>query len=124
VAPADAPDGLPEKLVKYVPAETLAFFVAVSAAVGSEHEIWLIAVCLVAALGTPAYLWITAPTGSTAPRSYFYVLALVAFVCWALGTSGPLQSLVGIPQNLAGVVLAVGAFVIPLTDSILQKLKV
>ena len=117
------PDGLPEKLVKYVPAETVAFFVAVSAAVGTQHEGWLIALFIIGALGTPAYLWAVAPSGSAAPHPYFYALAIIAFVCWALGTSGSTQSLFGLSQNLGGVVLASAAFVIPLADSVLQKLK-
>lgn len=45
-------------------------------------------------------------------------------MCWMLGTSGPVESLVGISQNLGGVVLGIGAFLIPVTDSVLTKLNV
>jgi hypothetical protein len=117
-------DGLPEKLVKYVPAESLAFFVPISAAIGTSDEAWLIAVAIVALLGTPLYLWVAAPSGPTAPRPHFYLLAVIAFACWALGTSGSIQSLVGIGQTLGGVVLGIGAFAIPLIDAALEKLKV
>jgi hypothetical protein len=61
-AAGGAEDGLPEKLVKYVPAETLAFFVPVCAAVGTGHKGWLIAIIVVAAIGTLAYLWQAAPS--------------------------------------------------------------
>lgn len=54
---ATAEDGLPEKLVKYVPAETLAFFVPVCAAIGTAQEGWLIAAIIIALIGTPGYLW-------------------------------------------------------------------
>jgi hypothetical protein len=119
-----AGDGLPEKLVKYVPAETIGFFVPVSAAVGTGNEGWLIAVVVVALLGTPAYLFQMAPeTPASKPRAHYYVLAEIALVCWMLGTSSAVQSWVGISQTLGGVVLAIGTFAIPITDGVLTKLK-
>lgn len=119
-----AGDGLPEKLVKYVPAETIGFFVPVSAAVGTGNEGWLIAVVVVALLGTPAYLFQMAPeTPASKPRVHYYVLAEIALVCWMLGTSSAVQSWVGISQTLGGVVLAIGTFAIPITDGVLTKLN-
>jgi hypothetical protein len=118
-------DGLPEKLVKYVPAETLAFFVPAAAAIGTKNEGWLIAVIVVALIGTPAYLWQAAPSvpPTAKPRFYFYFLAEIALACWILGTSGPVESWVGITPTLGGIVLGIGAFLIPVTDGVLAKLK-
>lgn len=126
-AAAEAPPGdrLPDKLVKYVPAETLAFFVPISAAIGSGDEGWLIAVIAIAALGTLGYLWQAAPDrGSVqAPRIHFYVLAEIALVCWMLGTSGPAEKLVGISQSHGGILLGIAAFLVPVTDGVLNRLK-
>jgi hypothetical protein len=115
-------DGLPEALVKYVPAETLAFFVPVSAAIGTGQEAGLIAVMIVAALGSLLYLWVQAPKPPAAPKFYFYLLAELALACWMLGTSGAVQDLVGVGQTAGGVVLLSGTFLIPLADRALEKL--
>lgn len=69
----------------------------------------------------PGYLWAAAPKGPEAPRWYFYLLAMVAFACWALGTSGPLESLIGISQTVGGVILGLGTFLIPLVDGTFAK---
>ena len=45
-------DSLPERLVKYVPAETLAFFVPVAALLGDDHRPWLIVALIVGVIGT------------------------------------------------------------------------
>lgn len=116
-------DGLPEKLVKYVPAETLAFFVPISAAIGSSEEGTLIALIAIAAIGTPLYLWVAAlkaPAGEK-PRFYFYILAEIALACWLLGTSGPTQTLVGVSATLGGVILAAAAFLVPVTDEVIAQ---
>jgi hypothetical protein len=121
-APASG-DGLPEKLVKYVPAETLAFFVPVAAAIGAGKEAALIAATIVAALGSPLYLWVAASKVAAAetPTLHFYILAEGALLCWMLGTSGSVQSLVGVSATVGGVVLAGAAFLVPVIDEALTK---
>jgi hypothetical protein len=116
-------DGLPEKLIKYVPAETLAFFVPVAAAIGTGKEGALIAAIIVAAVGSPLYLWVAGSKAAVAerPKLHFYILAEIALACWVLGTSGSVQSLVGVGETLGGVVLAGAAFLIPVTDEVLTK---
>jgi len=58
---AHAGDNLPEKLVKYVPAEALAFFVPAAAGLGSDRKIWLIVIFVVGLAGTIGYLWNRGP---------------------------------------------------------------
>jgi hypothetical protein len=117
-------DGLPERLVKYVPAETLAFFVPLAAALGPDRGPWLITIVVAGAVGTAGYLWVagqrTRP--DERPLPHFYVLAILAFLCWALGTSGGVAGLVGLDQTEAGVVLGLAVFLIPLLDEVLNRL--
>lgn len=116
-------DGLPEKLIKYVPAEALAFFVPVAAAIGTGKESALIAAIIVAAVGSPLYLWVAASKATAAekPKLHFYILAEAALVCWMLGTSGSVQALVGVSATVGGVVLAGAAFLVPVIDEALTK---
>jgi hypothetical protein len=116
---------LPEKLAKYVPAETLAFFVPVSAGIGGGHDSTIALLIFVAAAGTVGYLWLN---GRKLPRDerplvHFYVLAVLAFLCWALGTSSAVASLVGADEVTSGVVLAIAVFAIPLLDGVITELR-
>jgi hypothetical protein len=117
---AQGGDGLPEKFVKYVPAETLAFFVPTAAALGTNRDGWLIAAIIVGALGTVGYLWTAAQREDEdkRPLPYFYFLAVIAYLCWALGTSGSVADLVHADRTVAGVILGAGVFLIPLADSV------
>ena len=119
--PAVAGDGLPEKLVKYVPAETLAFFVPLAAAAGTERQGFLIALLVVGVIGTVAYLWYAAralPDGQR-PLIHFYVLAPIAFLCWSIATAPNVADLIGIDSLIAAAILTGAVFLIPITDSIL-----
>jgi hypothetical protein len=123
---ADAPAGgdqLPEKLVKYIPGETLAFFVPVAAALGSDRKGWLVAVTIVAAIGTVAYLWNSASStpATERPLPHFYVLAVIAFAAWAIGTSPNIADLISVDDVVAGVILALAVFLVPLADGILNR---
>ena len=122
--PAVAGDGLPEKLVKYVPAETLAFFVPLAAAAGTDREGFLIALLVIGVIGTVAYLWYAAralPAGQR-PLIHFYVLAPLAFLCWAIATAPNVADLIGIDSLIAAAILTGAVFLIPITDSIVTWL--
>ena len=122
--PAVTGDGLPEKLVKYVPAETLAFFVPLAAAAGTDRQGFLIALLVIGIIGTVAYLWYAAralPDGQR-PLIHFYVLAPIAFLCWAIATAPNVAELIGIDSLIAAAILTGAVFLIPITDSILTWL--
>jgi hypothetical protein len=123
-APPVVGDGIPEKLVKYVPAETLAFFVPFSAAIGPERTGLLIAVLVVSAITTVGYLWWQ---GQSLPREqqplpHYYVLAVIAFACWAFATAPSVTALLGADALVAALVLAGGVALIPMTDQFLTWL--
>jgi hypothetical protein len=117
-----AGDTLPEKLVKYVPAETLAFFVPVAAGIGTERNALLIAVVVIGAIGTLAYLWWNGQSlpVKQRPLPHFFVLALIAYFCWAIATAPNVALLLGIDALIAGVILASAVFLIPVADSVLS----
>lgn len=117
-------DGLPERLVKYVPAETLAFFVPTAAAIGAERDTLLVVVLVVALVGTIGYLWLAGQRAAEdeRPLPHFYVLAGVAFLCWAIGTSANVSALVGMDTTTGGVVLGLAVFAVPLLDEVGNRL--
>jgi len=116
-------DGLPEKLAKYVPAETLAFFVPLSASLGDSRPVLLWAVIVVGLLGTIGWLWLAAQkvTSDEKPRIHFFVLSGVSFLAWTLGSSASVSKLIGIDSVAAGVILGIAVFIIPLSDGVLNK---
>jgi hypothetical protein len=118
---AESGDKFPDKLVKYVPAETLAFFTPISASLGPGRTSLLIIAIIAGIIGTPGYLWLTARRLPKAkrPTIHFYLLAIVAFACWALGTSTSVDTLVGVDTVTAGGVLTIAVFLIPLIDNLI-----
>lgn len=116
-APREAPDGVPEKIAKYVPAEVLAFFVPAASQFGdSSVRLWVLFVAALA--GTVGYLLLRR-TNETRP--FFYPLAGLAFIVWALGMSEETASLVGLSARDGQFVMAVGIFVIPLADTVIDR---
>jgi hypothetical protein len=122
--PSTGGDGFPERLVKYVPAETLAFFVPLAAVLDPDHKPWLITVLAAGAVGTVGYLWLAGRLAGPdeRPLPHFYVLSCVAFLCWAVGTSGGVAALVGLDRVEAGVLLGLAVFLVPLLDDVLNRL--
>jgi hypothetical protein len=116
-------DGLPERLVKYVPAETLAFFVPLASAIGGDRDVLLVTVLAVGLAGTVGYLWLHGQRAEpdVRPLPHFYVLSALAFLAWAIGTSGNVSALVRLDQVAAGVVLGLAVFLIPLLDEVLNR---
>ncbi|MEO6196102.1 MAG: hypothetical protein ABIS20_24035 [Thermoanaerobaculia bacterium] len=126
VAEVSQEDSYADKLVKYIPAEVIGFFIpayALATQVSGHWAQWLVlGLC---ALGTVGYLMIKAPKDAP-PRWYFYILALLSFLAWAIGTSDALTNLLqtGNDENtkLVGkLILAAAVFLIPLIDSLLTR---
>lgn len=115
VAPPQ-PDKYVDRLVKYIPPDVIAVFLALEGAVntaGAEsHAIlaWvLFGIILVA---TPFYL--VKVGGVTKPAQI--VIATVAFAVWAFAYSGPPFSLLHVDPLYSTVVLALYTFLIPLIE--------
>lgn len=115
-------DTLPERLIKYVPAETLAFFVPIAAILGANQGNVLFAALVASAIGTVGYLWLSARALPPAeqPLPHFYVLAVVAFGCWSLTTAPNVRAVFNIDETTAAVILPFSVFLIPLADGVLS----
>lgn len=114
-------DTYTERLVKYVPAEVLAFFVPISTQVG-DNKVLLWVTLVVGIAGTIGYLYLHARKQAAEEKTgwYFYPLAAIAFLAWAIGTNEQVAGLVGLSQSSRGVILGLCVFAIPLLDEILS----
>jgi uncharacterized membrane protein AbrB (regulator of aidB expression) len=119
------PDDYGDKLVKYIPAEVIAFFLPAYALAAklnnfSDRIGWLLVG--IAVLGTVGYLLVKADK-TKPPRWYFYLLAVLAFLGWAIGTTTEVAELFNLPQpELSGkLVVFVTVFFVPLVDGLLTR---
>ena len=126
-AAGDSGDGYLEKLAKYIPGEVLAFYVPILAIAGVKSDkTALFLVTAVGIVGTVVWLIANARSSSPAgqaPPVWFYVLAAVAFVAWAIGTTPELASALGLTNVLASIVLPIAVFIIPGIDLALTPKK-
>ena len=114
-------DDYSSRLQKYVPAEVLSFFLIANALPEVTSTLrWIF--LAVALLGTPLYLYARAPKGqpSKAPQIYFYPLACIAFLAWALGTSPDTARLWGLTKVEGPAALICVSFLIPAIDKALD----
>ena len=129
---AAAADKYADKLLKYIPAEVIAFYTPIYAYVKSNvgdpadpavlAPLPLAFVLIISIVGVLGYL-VVRRDPKTPPRWYFYALAAVAFVAWAIGTSTVGQDVFGFPEWWDKLILLVGIFLIPLIDELIPALK-
>lgn len=115
-------DRYSEKIVKFVPAEVLAFYLpAVSL---SGDDVNLIRLCFGAGLiGTLVYLLTAGQSEAKEkkPLPHFYILAVIAFAVWAVGVSQATGSIFGVDPRTATVILTITVFLLPGVDTLLAK---
>lgn len=119
-AGAVAGDTYEDKLLKYVPVEVVAFYAVVYASVQREADWLKWFILLLGVFGTVGYL-VARSDRSRPPRWYFYVLSVIAFLAWALGTSSVGQDLFAFPDAAAKIMLPSGVFIVPLVDELLTR---
>ena len=109
------------RLVKYVPGEVLSFFLLVTSIFGNE-EPFLVMTIIACLLGTPLYLYVTGLQVESRKRPHFYsyILALVAFAAWAVGTSTAVDSLFRIDKTFSQFLLFLTVFLLPGIDTLLE----
>jgi hypothetical protein len=110
----EPPNDYPTKLVKYVPAETLAFVIP-SAALVSTNAM-RVAVLAVALIGTPLYLGRRARV-----PVYFYVLAEVSLIAWVIATTDFGTELFALSANASRLTLTAAVFLVPGIDELLTR---
>jgi hypothetical protein len=120
-------DGYFDKLVKYVPAEVIAFFAPLASIVEKQTAL-LVATGIVGLVATPLYIkrYSSNPknikNGAQPPPIYNYVLSSVAFLVWALATS-KLGDLLHMTSTDIAFMLGVTVFLIPLVDKTITDRK-
>ncbi len=104
-------DGYLEALVKNMPSETMAGYLAVTGLLSAAKSpptwaLWLVwAVFLVA---TPFYLWLARPKTETTPRPWWqvWIFSTIAFFLWSMTASGPWTTV-----ESAGLIGGVGVII-------------
>jgi hypothetical protein len=127
VAGRRTPNDYADKLAKYVPAEVLSgFLLLVAMAEQSKDPQQLLITCFIAGLVmTPIYLAIAGL--KSAPRQqkqrwYSYILSIIAFVGWAVGTRSSMARLLYLEPEIGSFILAVIVFAVPGIDQLLTHL--
>jgi hypothetical protein len=115
-------DDYPTKLVKYVPAEVVSFFLVATSVFGDRQPI-LVATLIACLAGTPLYLYVASRhlVPLNRPPAYYYVLALIAFAAWAVGTSTAVDGLLRMDKALGQFLLLLTVFLIPGIDTLLHN---
>ena len=121
-APAAAPDDYLSRLVKYVPSEVVAAYLALVALVpkptppelDSSAELWLYFVF--GLIATPIYLTLTIRRGGQPVYRRQLVLSTIAFVIWAVAMGRPFAdtSVVSALPRLPSALLIIATFIFPL----------
>jgi hypothetical protein len=114
------------KLVKYIPAEVVAAYVAAAGAVktaGAEAPsatlLWLVAAGLLVV--TPIWV-LAAATEPGKPRPAFQAgAAAVAFACWVFALGGPFEFQIWYKPVYGTVVLVFATLIIPLAEKVLVR---
>jgi hypothetical protein len=122
------PDDYRAKLVKYIPAEVIGFFIPAYALVSrngsdtsaSGSATAQIVVVVVSLVGLVGYLYVSSAK-ERPPRLFYYVLSILAFLAWAVGTSSVGQDVFHLPERLNEFTVLVAVFLIPMVDELLTR---
>ncbi len=115
-------DTLPSKLTKYVPAEVLAFYVPTYANLPDSAAAWRWAVFGIGLVGTVLYLLATRlREQQTRGPWYFYALAGVAYVGWAVSVTSAGGDLFGLDEGVTPAILATTVLLVPIVDELVTR---
>ncbi|MDQ5937094.1 MAG: hypothetical protein QG574_4453 [Cyanobacteriota bacterium erpe_2018_sw_21hr_WHONDRS-SW48-000092_B_bin.40] len=109
-----------EKLVKYIPADILAAYVAITGITASnDPPLWLTwGVFGVLLALTPLYVCYvkTVPKGFLTSKIFHWVTACLAFAAWVFALGGPFATFVWYKPYLGSVVLILTTLIIPVLE--------
>jgi hypothetical protein len=115
-------DGYQSKIAKFVPAEVLAAFIpwvaTLDPAKPDDQSVLRFAV-VAGIIATPIVLAWSARNEPKSKRSepHFYILAIVAFVTWAIGSQEGVQTWLGVDPRIAGISLGLFVLIVPAIDA-------
>jgi hypothetical protein len=110
-----------EKLVKYIPADIVAGYVAISGIL-TEHNnqpLWLTWSVFGVLLGlTPLYVCYrkTEPPGFVFSKTFHWVTACIAFTAWVFALGGPFATFTWYQPYLGSIVLILTTLIIPVLE--------
>ena len=114
-----------EKLVKYIPADILAAYVAITGITASvDPPLWLGWGVFGALLAlTPLYVCYvkTAPKGFVSSKMFHWVTACLAFSAWVFAMGGPFATFTWYQPYLGSVVLILTTLIIPVLEGQFYK---
>ncbi len=119
--PNTKPDGFLQKIVKYIPTEIVAAYVAIPSLLDQDKSKWIIFYILLGI--TPLYTWFfTKQPGLTKPI-YQTITAPIAFTVWAFALGGPFEKLkeAWTEPKIGSVVMILTTILIPLAERIFVK---
>jgi hypothetical protein len=121
----NANDGYLEAMVKNMPSETVAGYLAVLGLMAGKPNpsvlVWIVwAVFLIA---TPLYLWLVKPKNDQTPRPWWqvWIFAPIAFFVWSMTTGGPWAEIEQAPMIGSILILLLSVVVFPLVSIAIAK---
>src|SRR4051812_28798645 len=115
-------DGLREKIVKYVPAELLAFWVPYAAADQKPSDVKLALIAMVALAPLVAFSFAQTVEPERRPILTFYPLTSLAALAWAGGTSSVAADLLNMSTDRGRLWLGIATIGIPIIDTALASM--
>ena len=114
-----------EKLVKFIPADILAAYLAISGITASnDPPLWLTwGIFGVLLALTPLYVCLvkTDPPGIAWSKTFHWVTACLAFSAWVFAVGGPFATCVSYQPDLGSVVLFLSTLIIPVLEGQFYK---
>lgn len=138
--PSVRPDGFMQKVVKYIPTEIVAAYVAVAnilqpteaalKTAGADPglvaklytPLWVVFGVLLVL--TPIYTWLFAQEPNKPKPIYQSIVAPIAFTAWVFAIGGPFTALKGmkeLPSGIGSVVLILVLLIIPIAERVFAQ---
>jgi hypothetical protein len=113
--PAPSLDNYTDRLLKYLPAESVALYLTLQGIVLSSFEGWWLIALLwfafgIGSIGTLLYLW----RGQQVTKIMQLAISTAAFVVWVLTLGGPFATLSWYKPAIGSILLLIFTFFVPL----------
>jgi hypothetical protein len=124
----NAQDGYLEALVKNMPSETVAAYLAIMGLMAGMKDaptwlLWLVWVLLL--VTTPFYLWLVKPKNDTEKRPWWqiWLFSPIAFFAWSMTMGGPWASVDQAALIGSVLIVLLTALLFPLASMAIYKLS-
>lgn len=117
-------DGYLEALVKNMPSEMIALYLAIMALIEKDTGAWVFwliwAILLVL---TPLYLAFVKPRSEDSPRPWWqvWIFSPVAFFCWSMTMPGPFANIDSAPMAGSILIALVSGALFPILSMVFAK---